>query len=104
MLKNYTKIMVNKDGDKFYLNDEGQHHRLDGPAFEYSDGSKEWAINGNFHRNIDPSVEQTDGRKYWFFKNKGHRIGGSFSSTQKCWFIFDKRYTKKQYFNKVWKI
>jgi len=104
MLKNYSKVEVNDFGTKRYFNDEGKRHRLDGPAFEGSDGSKFWYINGNYHRNIDPSDEFSDGRKYWLFKNKGHRIGGSFSSDVEWWYIHGKEYTQKQYFDKVWDI
>ena len=30
-----------------WRNDAGQLHREDGPAREWSDGSKEWYLNGN---------------------------------------------------------
>ena len=102
MLKNYTKVKV--DGNKLYLNDEGKLHRLDGPAFEYSDGSKLWYINGICHQNIDPSYEYLDGTKQWFFKGQSHRIGGSFNSAGEYWYIHGKKYTKRKYFNKVWDI
>ncbi len=31
---------------KEYKNESEELHRLDGPAIEYSDGSKEWWLNG----------------------------------------------------------
>jgi len=102
MLKNYSKIKVNEDGNKYYLNDEEKYHRLDGPAFEYPDGSKFWHINGNNHRNIDPAFEYSDREKFWWFKGKRHRVGG-YSLYQLC-FIHGRRYTKEKYFNKVWEI
>jgi len=102
MLKNYSKIKVHESGTKFYFNDEGQHHRLDGPAVEYSYGTKIWYINGNAHRNIDPCLEWSDGGKRWFFKDDCHRVGGC--SLYDFWFIHSKKYTKQEYFNKVWDI
>jgi len=102
MLKNYTKVKV--DGNKFYLNDEGKLHRLDGAAFEYTDGSKFWLVNGIYHRNIDPSVEYSNGDKYWSFNGEPHRVGGSFYSYSEFWRIHNKEYTKQDYFNKVWDI
>lgn len=38
--------VIDKYSPKFWTNDEGQFHRLDGPAIEYADGSKEWWIDG----------------------------------------------------------
>jgi len=104
MLKNYTKIEIDELGTKRYLNDEGQHHRLDGPAVEYLDGSKYWYINRISHRNIDPSDKWSDREKYWWFKGERHRVGGSYGSVYKPWCIHNKEYTKKEYFNKVWDI
>jgi len=104
MLKNYSRIEVDEYGNKQYLNDEGNYHRLDGPAVEWSNGSKRWYINGNSHRNIDPSSEWWDGEKRWYFKNKLHRIGGLVSFYDGYWFIHSKSYSKQEYFNKVWDI
>ena len=50
---------------KEYKNESGQLHRTDGPAVEYSDGSKEWYINGERHREDGPSIEFSNGDKYW---------------------------------------
>jgi len=102
MLKNYTKIKIDEFGNKFYLNDEGCYHRLDGPAIECSNGTKEWFINENCHRNIDPSDEWPNRVKQWWFKGEYHRVGGSSSSYSKWWFIDGKQYTKQEYFNIVW--
>ena len=40
-------------------------HREDGPAFEGSNGSKEWRINGKLHREDGPAIEWRDGTKSW---------------------------------------
>jgi len=104
MLKNYSKIEVDELGDKFYRNSKEELHRLDGPAVEYSNGSKFWYINENSHRNIDPSVEWSNEEKYWWFKGERHRIGGSCYSCGKWWFIDGKKYSKQEYFDIVWDI
>jgi len=104
MLKNYSKIEVDHRGTKHYLNQKRKFHRLDGPAVEYSDGSKYWLINGNYHQNIGHSIECRNGPKYWLFKGKHHRIGGSYHSYDDLWFIYGKEYSKKGYINIVWDI
>lgn len=42
-------------------------HRLDGPAVEHPDGSKEWWVRGKRHRHSEPAVEHGDGfgREWW---------------------------------------
>jgi len=104
-MKNYTKVEKDMFGNKLYLNDEGQHHRLDGPALEHYNGVKQWCINDKRHRNIDPATEWANGGKRWRFKEKFHRIGGSFYCSHiDYWYIKDKEYIKQDYFNIVWDI
>jgi len=43
----FTGFIVYSDGTKdWFIN--GKRHRLDGPAIEYSDGSKEWWVDGKY--------------------------------------------------------
>jgi hypothetical protein len=60
-------IYINSKGSKFYYNDKAMTilHREDGPAFEGSNGSKEWRINGKTHREDGPAIEWWDGTKSW---------------------------------------
>ena len=62
-------MKITKDIDIFgtirYYNEQGQLHREDGPAIEWSDGYKEWYINGERHREDGPAVEWTSGYKEW---------------------------------------
>ena len=63
------EVRVDADGDKhWYLN--GERHREDGPAVEFSDGDKAWYLNGKLHREDGPAVEYEDGRKYWCLKGE----------------------------------
>ena len=61
-------IEINSNGSKFYYKDKAMTilHREDGPAFEGSNGSKEWRINGKPHREDGPAVEWRDGSKEWW--------------------------------------
>jgi hypothetical protein len=49
-----------------------QYHREDGPAVIYTDGTREWYLNGKLHREDGPAVECPDGSKYWYLN--GRRI------------------------------
>jgi len=57
-------------GDKVWKLPNGELHREDGPAIEYSNGSKEWFLNNVRHREDGPAVEWYDGCKEWWIKGK----------------------------------
>jgi hypothetical protein len=63
------KLIINKDGDKFYKLHNGLRHRQDGPAVELIGGYKAWYINGLRHRKDGPAIEWEDGDKHWFLDN-----------------------------------
>ena len=57
------------DGTKeWYLN--GKRHRKDGPAYEGADGTKEWWLNDRLHRKDGPAYEGADGSKEWWLNGK----------------------------------
>ena len=60
---------------------DGELHREDGPAMEYTNGDKYWFINDKYHREYGPAIEYHDGCKEWF-------INGT-------------KYTKKEYKQKM---
>ena len=64
------KRIVDEYGTIRYYNDEGQLHKEDGPAIEYSNGEKFWYINGKCHREDGPAVEYSDGYKAWWIDGK----------------------------------
>jgi len=67
------KILPN--GNKqWWLN--GELHRFEGPAIEWTDGHKEWWLNGKPHRTDGPAIEWADGDKEWRFEGKLHRTNG----------------------------
>ena len=85
-----------------YLNDK--LHREDGPAIEYSNGSKEWYLNDNLHREDGPAAEYADGTKYWYIKGKRHRENGpasEYADGTKFWYLDGKELTEKEFNAKV---
>ncbi len=50
-------------------------HRLNGPAIERADGTKEWYQNGVLHREDGPAVENLYGKR-WYKNGKLHRENG----------------------------
>lgn len=44
-------------------------HRLNGPAIEFVDGSKEWYQNGKKHRLDGPAEEYSDGENLWYYQD-----------------------------------
>ena len=64
-------ILKNEDGT-FYYSDKKmtKQHREDGPAGEYSDGTKSWYLNGQLHREDGPAVEWASGTKYWYLNGQ----------------------------------
>ena len=87
--KNYTGIIEWSDGDKeWYLN--GKWHRTDGPAVERADGDKHWFLNGKYHRIDGPAVEYFNGSKVWCLNGKRHRTDGPAiegADGSKAWYL-----------------
>ncbi len=80
---------------RYYLPSKGPDylHRLDGPAIESADGSKEWYINNKRHRLDGPAMTNPDGAKSWWINGKRHRLNGPaiiHSDGSEIWFVDDK--------------
>ena len=65
-------IKIDENGTKFYFKDKAmtKRHRVDAPAVEWSQGVKEWYINGKLHREDGAAIECTDGYKAWHLEGK----------------------------------
>ena len=63
-----SKMKIDENGR--WCNTKGKLHREDGPALEFTDGSKTWYINGRLHRVDGPAVEYADGFKCWFINGR----------------------------------
>ena len=64
------RIEVNTYGTRWYRNAMGQLHRDDGPAVEWSNGTKSWYQNGLRHRTDGPAIEYSDGGKVWYINGE----------------------------------
>ena len=57
---------INYDWGTEWFDESGQPHRLDGPAVEWADGTREWWVEGRRHRLDGPAVEWADGTtEFW---------------------------------------
>lgn len=64
--ENSTLILESDQGSRFFLNKNGNYHRLDGPAIEWCYGAKEYFRNGIRHRTDGPAYEYKGEKQYWF--------------------------------------
>lgn len=83
---------------RWYLN--GKCHREDGPAIEFSSGGKEWFVNNKRHREDGPAIECSGGTKHWCLNGKYHREDGpaiEFPSGEKRWFLNDKEVSEEEH-------
>jgi hypothetical protein len=83
---------------KEYRNDKGQLHRLDGPAFIWSDGSQWWWVDGKCHRTDGPAIVMADGDQEWWVDGKPHRLDGPariWADGRQAWWV-DGRLVKNQ--------
>jgi hypothetical protein len=56
---------IDEHGNKWWHDSDGNRHRDDGPAIEWSDGDKSWYQHGKCHRDDGPAVEGANGYKEW---------------------------------------
>jgi hypothetical protein len=64
------KVTVDEDKTICWYNDKEELHRLDGPAIESANGTKEWYVDGKRHRLDGPAYESADGYKSWWVDGK----------------------------------
>lgn len=87
-----------KDSSKIF-------HREDGPAAEWSDGTKFWYQNGELHRENEPAVEWDDIGREWYQNGMLHRENGPAVERpdgDKEWWLGHEEYTQDE-FNKTLK-
>jgi hypothetical protein len=48
---------------------DGKCHRVDGPAIERADDTKQWWLNGKIHRVDGPAIERADDTKQWWLND-----------------------------------
>ena len=52
-----------------HIDSDGKYHREDGPAIEYSNGSKVWYRHGKWHREDGPAIEYSSGEKFYYLED-----------------------------------
>jgi hypothetical protein len=70
----------------------------------YSNGTKEWLLNGILHREDGPAVEKANGDKVWYLNGKLHREDGpavEWASGDKTWFLNDEKTTALEVFKRA---
>jgi len=95
------EVKVYSDGTR-YWRQNGQRHRLDGPAVEFVDGTRFWRQNDQLHRLDGPAIEYSNGYKEWHQNGYRHRLDGpavEWVSGSKGWYIKGVKYTESG-FNK----
>ena len=60
--------------EEWYLH--GQRHRIGGPAATYTDGTQKYYVRGQLHRTDGPAVTRRDGSQEWWAHGRIHRDGG----------------------------
>jgi len=58
--------VIEEDGTKRWFDEDGNHHRADGPAVEYASGIKMWSWHGKIHRVDGQAIEMVDGSGEWY--------------------------------------
>jgi len=69
----------------------------------YSDHT-EWCLNGVLHRENGPAIEFSTGSKFWYKEGKRHRVNGpaiEFVDGEKRWYIEDQEYTEEEFNKKI---
>jgi hypothetical protein len=79
-------------------------HRLDGPAVELPDGTKDWYLNGKLHREGGPAVEDANGERHWYLDGKLHREDGPAienSDGSKFWYLNGEEFSFEDYIQEL---
>ena len=90
---------TDENGTKYWYQN-GQLHRISGPAIEYANGTKKWYQYGKLHREGGPAVEYSNGGKVWYVNGKRHRMDGPAVESvdgHKSWWINGNKLTEKEF-------
>ncbi len=63
-----NKYVEGQNKDPVYW---GELHRVNGPAIESANGTKQWWLNDKRHRINGPAIEWGDGSKEWYLNSRG---------------------------------
>ena len=97
------EVKVYPDGSRHWYQN-GQCHRLDGPACEYANGGKEWYQNDLCHRLDGPAYEYANGDKLWYQNGLYHRLDGpavEWANGSKFWYIKGKELSEAEFLQRT---
>ena len=77
---NFTGVCKFLIDNSIHYYKNGKHHREDGPAAIYEDGTKYWILNGKSHRESGPSDQYHDGDTYWCYEGIIHGCNDEFTN------------------------
>ncbi len=90
---------VDKYGDQYWTNEEGQYHRDDDlPAVIWENGYQVWCQNGLYHRLDGPAVIWANGSQEWFQHDLRHRLDGPaiiWENGEQEWYVNDVEISEK---------
>jgi hypothetical protein len=78
--KKESVVTINNRGDKSWYQN-GERHRLDGPAIELANGSKYWYQKGQLHRIDGPAIQYSNGDKSWYIRGRRFETKEAFFDT-----------------------
>jgi hypothetical protein len=78
--------------------DQGQRHRVGGPAYIHADGSQYWYLHGRLHRLDGPAVTYPNGTLVWYVHGELHRADGPaiiHSTGCQSWYVQGRNITRE---------
>jgi hypothetical protein len=106
-MPNSTMRVAQPSGTVYWIDSLGLYHNNSGPAVVYSNGSKEWYIQGTLHRMDGPAIERVHGPDEWLLNGKRHRLGGP-AVESKCYkwcpdqyWVHGRNFTEDEYYRFV---
>jgi hypothetical protein len=99
-------IFIDDYNNKFYFKDKEMriYHREDGPACEYTTGTKVWYKNGLLHREDGPAFDSYTGNKEWWVNGDRHREDGpaiECADLYKQWYLSGVKLSKEEFLKKT---
>jgi hypothetical protein len=75
------------------------------PVCKKYPGTKEWHLNGNLHREDGPAVEWSGGAKMWYINDIRHREDGpaiEYADGTKSWYLNGIKFTEESYWKELY--
>lgn len=97
-------VKVDRNGNRRWYNESNKLHRVDGPAIEWVNGTKEWYLDGKRHRENGPAIEFADGTKFWYLNGEYHRTDGpamEFKNGWKYWYFNGVLLTESEFLKRI---